>query len=1533
MLFQRNRSLYMIAYSLKYSPLMMALLVLICVGRLNADVVTLNTSDASGTSSYTGSTNWSNGNLPSATNDYVDGGFTLRTPNNAVSYPFPGHSLTVSSPGTTGILALKASGGTVTYAFGTNAVTGLTLDGGTIGLWNGISMSVAGFITVTSNGGVLDPQANYYLIVPASIGGPGALRLDTQPGQNNLGGIVRLSGSNSYTGGTIIDMRATLQLSGSATLGAAAGWLTIVNTNSPAKGYGTVDLNGTSQTIGNLSGTGGSIVNSAATTTSALTIGNGNAGGGNFQGVITDAGGKIALVKAGTGVITLAATNAYTGGTTISNGTLQVCAASGSFSGSGTLVLMAPSAGTVQTLTAGGIPFSGKWIVASGWLAGATNEAFGTNSSILVDPRYPLDPSAGNPALSGDALFEPLYDLNSAGTLVLTNGGQMILHQNCAFAAVTVQGTQLSLGTHSYAELNASFPSNFPSGGAGYVTVQPYGALPSVSQAPQFTTQPASQTNYNGATVQFSAMAFGNPAPAYQWMAGVPGSGVYSNLANGGQFSGVTTSVLIITNISAANDGNYIVVATNSSGSTNSLPAMLTILPSSTVAAYPVPAVYAISTTYTLTINGVAIPVVSYTGDYDYATCSLSNGRAAITVTALTQSSISSYGISPQKLTLSGTTQGNQLIFAVTNHQYLIVQINSLKRLIIAADPPETAVPPSSGDGVFNVLTSPYNADNTGSTKTSAAIQAAINDASAYGNSNGQGIVYVPSGLYSCGNLKLKENMALYLQGGAVIRGTGNPADYITNTTYGPLATGTWLIYITNGSNTKIYGRGMVDAQGGYMVNTEKFAVNTLMPINCTNFTADGITFRDAGGWTIIPCLAANVILDNLKIFNQFSVGNDDGIDANCSQNVMVTNVLAIGLDDTFSTKTYTTIPWTGYNMVNSNIVFNGCLAWTICYGFKVGQGVDQLQTEITFENGVVYDCAGAIGIDHKYGTFPVNNVTFDTIDVENISQVNAGHGAWAVFLVENASGDGGGPVSNLWVGNITVRNAGTTGGFIQGYSSFASVDNVTFDNIYMPGSSIPASTLYQMAMTNVAFYNNVTILPVKAPEPLLIMSQPASQSQYTGQTATFTVSAWGNQPLVYQWQVQSNQVYVNLNDGGKISGSQTATLSIANIASPDGTNYLVKVWDAYDAPITSAAANLIVIPPLGPPVNATMSTIEPNESPAVDWNSGSFWSNGLTASNTAVAYPGSTFEILPGGGMRTPYNVSGASFPGNILTVDGNGVWNSTANIGQIMLKNSGGGTVNFPDLTMKGGQINNYVDSAGTAEITGLMNVVSNAPISAGNTGSGGTIQIGAHLNGAGSIEYHGYSSSTFQPTWVCDLDISGTNNGFSGTWNVVTGTLMGSGVNALGTNNIAVGASGALQTTYDIFSPGGSLTLNGRINLTQNDTFKSVVINGVPLSAGYHSFTSLNAAFPGTFPSSWTGQPGGTATNGSGSLTVLPTGAVVVTSHWNGNTMTLMWPEGVLLQATNIIGPWTTNIGAASPFPVVPGGPQMFYQIKVR
>ncbi|HWX21539.1 MAG TPA: lamin tail domain-containing protein [Candidatus Binatia bacterium] len=228
--------------------------------------------------------------------------------------------------------------------------------------------------------------------------------------------------------------------------------------------------------------------------------------------------------------------------------------------------------------------FSGQWIIKSGWLLASGLNSLGTNS-ITVDPSYvlPLDSSIVN--VAGPASVEPGYDLNSAGKLILTNGGVMVLHQNCIFSAVIIEGVALTSGIHSYADLAASFPASFASGGSGNLVVQPYGAPPAFP--PAFTTQPLPVTLLVGSAAQLSATASGPPS-SYQWQKGT--NGVYVNATNVGDLTGSRSNVLTFSALAYSDGADYRLIATNSVGKATSQVATVTVLPPLAVAAVNPPA-------------------------------------------------------------------------------------------------------------------------------------------------------------------------------------------------------------------------------------------------------------------------------------------------------------------------------------------------------------------------------------------------------------------------------------------------------------------------------------------------------------------------------------------------------------------------------------------------------------------------------------------------------------------------------------------------------------------------------------------------------------------------------------------------------------------------------------------------------------------------------------------------------------------------------------------------------------------------------
>ena len=451
---------------------------------------------------------------------------------------------------------------------------------------------------------------------------------------------------------------------------------------------------------------------------------------------------------------------------------------------------------------------------------------------------------------------------------------------------------------------------------------------------------------------------------------------------------------------------------------------------------------------------------------------------------------------------------------------------------------------------------------------------------------------------------------------------------------------------------------------------------------------------------------------------------------------------------------------------------------------------------------------------------------------------------------------------------------------------------------------------------------------------PPTIAQQPVSQTVY--QRSTLQLSGLGASlyPLTYQWRsgVTGSGVYANVVDGGRISGATNTTLTISNVALSDARDYILVVSDSTGS-ATSAVAT-ITVTPTGPPINDTFTGVEPT---GTDWENGTYWASGNPASFTAANNPGSTFEVLPGSRFRSPAAVSLTNFPGAMLTIDGDGVWTDAtsvtpANVAELRFKHASPGTVIFPHLVMNGGQIDNGDD--GLIIIGGWMEILSNAPIYVTTDATADrSYQIDAWLTGSASIEYH---------SAVGDLNITGTSNTYSGTWNIVQGTLLGSGPGSLGTNNIVIGAAGSvagLETLYDIINPNGSLTVDAgsQVFLHQNDTFKAVTIGGVSLAPGLYTFTQLTNAYPTNFPASWPPQRGSSVTTGSGSITVgnvtPPPATVTLYVQMAGTNLQLSWSQGTLLEATNVSGPWVQVNGAASPYHVTPSRPQTFYRVQVR
>jgi len=93
---------------------------------------------------------------------------------------------------------------------------------------------------------------------------------------------------------------------------------------------------------------------------------------------------------------------------------------------------------------------------------------------------------------------------------------------------------------------------------------------------------------------------------------------------------------------------------------------------------------------------------------------------------------------------------------------------------------------------------------------------------------------------------------------------------------------------------------------------------------------------------------------------------------------------------------------------------------------------------------------------------------------------------------------------------------------------------------------------------------------------PKLMTSQPADRLVNAGSKVRFFVNVGGTGPFSYQWRKGT----VDLTEGGRISGAQSATLTLSNVVAADAGGYSVVITDPSGS-ITSRVATLTVRDPV----------------------------------------------------------------------------------------------------------------------------------------------------------------------------------------------------------------------------------------------------------------------------------------------------------------------------------------------------------------
>ncbi len=479
--------------------------------------------------------------------------------------------------------ALGNAAGTFTIAGGTiNTTAGALTMSNYPQAWNG-NFTFGGTNALNMGAGAVSPGANCQVTVNAStltVGGAisGGYSL-TKAG----GGTLTFAGSNTYTGATIINA-GTLAAGSTSAFGNSA--VTVANAAGAI-----LNITGYNNSIGSLTGggaAGGTVVLGAAT----LTVGSDNTSPAAYAGIISGTG---ALIKTGTGTITLSGANTYTGTTTISGGMLSVNGSTapgsavtvqsgGTLGGTGTVngAVTVSNGGTIEPTLSGS--------TGTLTLSNATGPAFNATSTLKIKA----------PSSTADIVY-----LSNAGAIFNAAGVPLVIDVTGLSGPVT--GVTIVQVAKPAGGISGTF-SSVTAGGC-YTPAVHYNATSitvDLNLSPTIAANPSNASVISGQTATFSVTATGTGTLSYQW---------YKNSAlitSGATAATYTTPATVPTD----NGSAFYCVVTNTcspgSASSTSTSATLTVNVPPSITTQPANQSATAGLTATFTVGATGSPTLTY---------------------------------------------------------------------------------------------------------------------------------------------------------------------------------------------------------------------------------------------------------------------------------------------------------------------------------------------------------------------------------------------------------------------------------------------------------------------------------------------------------------------------------------------------------------------------------------------------------------------------------------------------------------------------------------------------------------------------------------------------------------------------------------------------------------------------------------------------------------------------------------------------------------------------------------------------------
>ncbi|HWK07817.1 MAG TPA: hypothetical protein VNS58_29500, partial [Puia sp.] len=1046
---------------------------------------------------------------------------------------------------------------------------------------------------------------------------------------------------------------------------------------------------------------------------------------------------------------------------------------------------------------------------------------------ITVPPANAVACSGGNTSISVTATGTSLtyqWQVNTGSTW--TNVSNGALYSGVTTATLSLTGVTVSMNGYQYHVIITGVCTPVLTSTAVTLTT---------GTAPGISSQPANLTTCVGSNAGFNVTASGSGL-VYQWQQKI-GAAAWTNLSDGGVYSGTATSALVLTAVPASmNNYQYQCIVTSScAGTVTSSPATLTV-------------VAAISNAITASQNictGINAATLSgpASGSYTYQWQSSTVSATAGFITASGTSTAYNFNPNPVSTTTyyrrlvsnPGCSSTSNAVTITVNPTAISISAQPANQAICAGGTAVYSVT-ASGPGTLTYQWYQYNGStwsalsDGGMYSGSATASLTITGATSAMNNYRYYVQIFASG---CSTSSLNSNSAILTTNNAPVITYSNPdvtACSGNNINLSVTATGIGLTYqwqLNTGS-----GWNNLSNSGGYSNVTA-----SPLTITGVNVAMSGNQYRCVVSGSCAPGTATSGTT-NLTVNPPVSGNSVSSSQTLCAGTpVPFTVTTPTGGDGSYTYQWYQNTG-SGYTAISGAISLNystGPLAQTTSFIRNVYDATCATNSSI----------AVTITINPPTTTGDPSNTTVCAGTNATFTVAATGTGLGYQWQVNTGSG-----FNNISNG---VQYTGVTTATLTVLTPAYALNGYQYRCV-VSGNCSPASITSNFA--------TLTVNPIAT-----ITGQPVNVNSCAGSTVTYSVTATGT-GLTYQWQEKvSSGSFTNIIDGGIYSGSATSVLTLSGITVSMNTNQYRCIITYGTCPVNSSTAsltvsgqpNLVIINPAFVCAPSTVDITAASVTTGSNFAGGTltYWKN--AANTVTLSNPSS---ISTSGTYYIRANTSSVCYDSKPVTVTINPKPTVLiSNPSPICVPN----TVDITTAAVTAGSSSGltytyYTDAATTTSLSNPTAIAASGTYYIKGTAATGCntivpVTVVVNVLPTATIAYSG---SPYCATGTAAITQTGQGGG---TYSSTSGLSINSSTGAI---NLAASTASTYTVTYT-FSNG----------TCSNTTTTTITINALPTAV--ISYTGIPYCATGTAAITQTGQGGGTYSSTSGLSINSSTGAI--------------------------------------------------------